>query len=111
MKMIVAFVQTFMAADVGRALHQLPGLSGASFMDIRGFGRRRHRDPVDTEELYGTAPRMRVEVVVPDEMEDAVVRAIAAAAHTGARGDGKIYVVELTRALRISTGEEGTGAL
>ena len=111
MKMIVAFVQTFMAADVGRALHQLPGLTGASFMDVRGFGRRRHRAAADTEEIYGTAPRVRVEVMVADELEDAVIRAIATAAHTGTRGDGKIYVVELMKAHRISTGEEGLGAL
>lgn len=107
--MIVAFVQPFMASDVVRALHGIPHLGGASFGDVRGFGRGRGRGAgaAASEELYGTAPRVRVEVMVPDELEDAVVRAIAGAARTGHRGDGKIYVTELTRAVRIATGEDG----
>ena len=60
MRMIVAFVQPFMATAVGRALQQLPGLTGASFVDVRGFGRGRHRAAVDPEEIYGTSPRVRV---------------------------------------------------
>lgn len=109
--MVVAFVQPFMAAEVERALHQLPGLTGASFADVRGFGRGRHRARVDPEEMHGTAPRVRVEVMMSDELEAAVVRTIAAAARTGNRGDGKIYVVDLLRAHRISTGEEGAAAV
>lgn len=111
MRMVIAFVQPFMAAAVGRALHQLPGLTGASFAEVRGFGRGRHRAAVDSEEIYGTSPRVRVEVMVPDELEDAVIRAIATAAHTGSRGDGKIYVVDLLQARRIATGENGAQAV
>jgi nitrogen regulatory protein PII len=111
MRLIVAFVQPFMAADVSRALHALPGLTGASFANVRGFGRGRQRPAADPEEIYGSSPRVRIEVMVPDQLEDAVVRAIAATAHTGSRGDGKIYVMELLNAHRISTGEEGEQAL
>ena len=111
MRMIVAFVQPFMAADVARALHRLPSLTGASFTNVRGFGRGRQRPAVDPEEIYGSSPRVRVEVMIPDDLEDAVVQAIVAGAKTGSRGDGKIYVIEVLKAHRISTGEEGTQAL
>lgn len=111
MRMIVAFVQPFMAADVSRALHKMPGLSGATFVKVRGFGRGRHQAAADPEEIYGSSPRVRIEVIVPDDLEDAVVRTIAATAHTGSRGDGKIYVIEVLNAHRISTGEVGTQAL
>lgn len=108
MKMITAFVKPFIVADVAHALHHVPGLTGATFSDVRGFGRGRGRTPTDPESLYGTAPGVRVEVVVADEMEETVVRAIANAAHTGNRGDGKIYVSDVSRAVRIATGHEST---
>lgn len=108
MKMVIAFVQPFMASHIVDALHQVPGVTGATFGSVQGFGRGRHGSALENEELYGTTPRLRIEVAVPDELEEAVVSAIAGTARTGHRGDGKIYVVQLTRAVRISTGEEGT---
>lgn len=107
MKMVIAFVQQFMAPQVIAVLHQVPELTGATFTDVKGFGRGRATDAPDPELLYGTADRVRVEVMVRDEMEDAVVHAIREAAHTGNRGDGKIYVLPVDRAVRIATGQEG----
>lgn len=109
MKKVTAYVQPSMAGKVTQALHRVPWLSGASFTEARGFGRGRTNGVLlaTEEELTGTVPKVRVEVVVPDELEDVVVQAIQGAARTGNRGDGKIYVTPVHRAVRISTGEEG----
>ena len=109
MRYVIAFVQPFVAAKVADALHDVQGVTGATFTEARGFGRGR-RDGVasipDAEAIHGTAPRVRIEVMVREGLEDRVVEAIRQAAHTGNRGDGKIFVIELERAVRISTGEE-----
>jgi len=107
MKMVIAFIQPFMAPDVVLALHRVPGLTGATFTDVKGFGRGRPTDSPTSEVLFGTADRIRIEVAVPADCEQVVVRAIQEAAHTGNRGDGKIYVLPVDRAVRIATGEEG----
>lgn len=108
MRMIVAYVQPFMAPQVMEALQQLPGVTGASSSKSEGFGRGRSVvDAPVSEELYGTTDKVRLEVVVRDELEDAVVQAIRGAAHTGNRGDGKIFVLQVTKALRIATNDEG----
>lgn len=112
MKMVIAYLQPSTAADVVHALHQVPGLTGASFANVRGFGRGREpRVNHPPEVLLEDADRVRVEAMIQDELEDAVVTAILKAARTGKSGDGKIYVAELTRAVRIATGEEGEAAL
>ena len=111
MRVVIAFVQPFMASQVVHALHQIPGLTGATFTDANGFGRGRAIDTPEAEVLYGTADKVRVEVMVRDELEDAVVQVIREAAHTGNRGDGKIYVLPVARAIRIATGEEGDDAV
>lgn len=113
MKMIVAFVQPFMTDKVVQALHAVEGLSGASFWSVHGFGRGRGEEPgADRhQEILGAIRKVRVEVMVPDALEETVVRTIREAARTGRKGDGKIYVVALQRALRIRTGEEGETAV
>lgn len=112
MKMIVAFIQPFMARKVVAALHAVGGLSGASFTEIRGFGRGRAARSADVteEDLVGTVPKVRVEAMIPARLADQVVRAVREAAHTGNRGDGKVYVISLEAAYRIGTNEEGEGA-
>ena len=111
MKHVMAFIQPFMADKVVDALHQVTGLAGASLSDVRGFGRGRSGKRSGSEELFGTVPRVRVDVMVPDALVEMVVRAIQSVAHTGQRGDGKVYVTSLERAVRISTGEEGEAAV
>ena len=117
MKVVIAFIQPFMAGKVVEALHAIPGLSGASFTDVRGFGRGRAKDeakPTEAEveeELLGTLAKVRVEAMVPDALADLVVQTIQDAAHTGTRGDGKVYVSSIEHAVRISTGEEGERAI
>ena len=113
MKMVIAFVQPFMTEKVVQALHLVEGLSGASFWNVHGFGRGRG-DEVGAsrhEEILGAIKKVRLEVIVPDQLEETVVGIIRKAAHTGRKGDGKIYVTSLERAVRIRTGEEGDAAV
>jgi nitrogen regulatory protein P-II 1 len=78
MKMIVAFVQPFMTEKVVQALHNVEGLSGASFWNIHGFGRGRGDEPgaVRHQDILGAINKVRVEVMVPDHLEDTVVQTI-----------------------------------
>ena len=110
MKLVIAFIQPFMAQQVIQALHALPGVSGASFTEVRGFGRGRD-DVAVPEVLYGAAKRVRVEVAARDDVSVSVVDAIRRAAHTGNRGDGKIFVSHIETAIRISSGDEGDAAI
>lgn len=111
MRMVIAFVQPFMTDRIEEALRGIAGLSGATFTDVRGFGRRRTSDAPGSEVLLGTSPKVRVEVIVPDALERAVVLAIGDAGRTGNRGDGKVFVLSVSRAVRIATGEEGDAAV
>lgn len=111
MKLVIAFIQPFMAPDVVNALHRVPGLTGASFSEVKGFGRGRSTVRANPADPHGTVDKLRIEVMVSDNLEDHVVRAIREAAHTGNRGDGKIYTIAIDRALRIATAEEGDHAV
>ena len=109
MKSIIAFIRPTKEDAVREALHELSGLTGASFSDVRGFGRGRSH--FSEEDIVGVGARVRVEVMVEDSLAAAVESAIAVTAHTGLRGDGKIYVLSLDAARRISTGETGPTAV
>ena len=110
MKQVIAFIQPFRVEKVIDALHGVTGLSGATVTEVRGFGRGRgkHAGP---EALFGTVPRARIDVMVKDGLVDLVVAVIRDTAHTGNRGDGKVFVLPVERAMRISTGEEGEDAV
>lgn len=112
MKSIVAFIQPSKEEAVREALHSLSGISGATFMHVRGFGRGRGTPDNSSEEaIVGTLRKVRVDIMAEDHIIDQAVTAIARAAHTGRRGDGKIYVLPVESALRISTGETGAIAV
>lgn len=110
MKLIVAYIQPFLLDRVIDALHLNTAVSGATVTHGRGFGRGR-RSAEEEEEIYGTSPRVRIEVAANDDSVEPIIRSIATAAHTGQRGDGKILVVPLERAVRIQTAEEGPSTL
>lgn len=114
MKTIVAFIRPSKEEAVRDALHNVPGLTGASFSDVRGFGRggrHGHSAGEEAEALVGTARKVRFEVMVPDDRVAALTKAIAAAAHTGNRGDGTVYVMPLESAVRVSSSEAGETAV
>lgn len=112
MKKIEAIIKPFKLDDVREALADA-GVSGLTITEVKGFGRQKGH-----QELYRGAeyqvdflPKVKVEVVVNDDIVDLVVESIIGVAKTGKIGDGKIFVYDVQRAIRIRTGEEGTDAL
>lgn len=113
MKVVVAFIRPSKEEAVTDALHAVEGLTGASFAHIHGFGRGRgdrSRREMD-EAITGTLPQVRVEVMTSDALAPKVAAVITETAHTGNRGDGKVYVLPLDSAVRISTREQGEIAI
>ncbi|PCJ60484.1 MAG: transcriptional regulator [Candidatus Hydrogenedentota bacterium] len=109
MKEIKAYIKPHKLSEVTLALHQVEGLNGMSVSDGRGFGRGKAKNSSHSskEDLVDYLPHVRIEIVCPDELAETVVSAIQKNAHTGLRGDGKIYISSLEAAVRISTGEHG----
>ena len=112
MKKIEAFIKKHRLGEVARALHHVEGLSGMTVTDARGFGRGRGASETHptTEMIHDFIDIVRIEVFCTDALVEPVVRAIEKAAHTGLRGDGKIYALPVEQAVRISTGERGGAA-
>ncbi len=116
MKMITAIIQPFMLTKVTHALEGLEGFAGVTIDDVRGFGREKasheHEDghrPID--DLVEYVKKVRLQIVARDEMVESIVQSIVRVAHTGNRGDGKIFVSLVDDALRIRTGETGEAAV
>lgn len=108
MKEIKAYITKHKLGQVIRALHKVDGLTGVSVIECGGYG----RGLVTTAEPeLGFNPGIKLELVCRDGQVDDVVNAIEKAAHTGLKGDGKIYVASIEQAVRISTGERGKGAV
>ncbi len=112
MKEIKAYIKPHKLADVTSGLRTVDGLTGISIVECRGFGTGWHHAADNAgEDLLGYRKSLKLEIVCRDEIADEVVRTIADAAHTGLKGDGKIYVGKISHAVRISTGETGTEAV
>jgi nitrogen regulatory protein PII len=112
MKMITAIVKPFKLDEVRAALMAL-GVSGMSVTEIKGFGRQRGHTELyrGAEYTVDFVPKSRIEVAVRADLVDQVVDAIINTAKTGKVGDGKIFVSDLSRVVRIRTGEEDETAL
>ena len=112
MKLVTAIVKPHRIEEVKETLREL-GVSGLTTTDVEGFGRQRGHTEVyrGAEYQVDFVPKVKVEVVVGDDDADEVVDAIAKAARTGKIGDGKIWVTEVDRVMRIRTGESGPDAL
>lgn len=111
MKEIKAYIKQHKLDEVLWALHRIDGLSGVSVVAARGCGRGWRHSDADPSDLVSERLAMKLEVYCRDELAEEVVAAIATAAHTGIKGDGKIYVAPIEQAVRISTGERGEGAV
>jgi nitrogen regulatory protein PII len=109
MKEIKAYIKKHKLADVIRALRKIKGLTGMSVMDNCGYGIG--WGGAIGEEQIDCRPGVKVEIVCRADLAEAVVATIKKAAHTGLKGDGKIYVGNIEQAVRISTGERGEGAV
>lgn len=105
MRLIVAYIRPVLEEEVVSALRRVPGITGATLTDARGFGHLGADAPA-SELLLGTTKRLRVEVLVPDEQAEAVVAALVASAHTGEPGDGRIGVLNVGRAVDITARRE-----
>ena len=116
MKMIAAVIQPFMLTRLTRALEEIEDFPGMTVIDVQGFGREKaHHDPGSRhsriEDVVDFVKKVRVEIVAHNFMVDQIVKTIAETAHTGNRGDGKIFVLSVEHAVRIKTGEAGDAAI
>jgi len=112
MKKIEAVIKPFKLDEVKEAL-QDAGVQGMTVLEAKGYGRQKGHSELyrGAEYVIDFLPKIKIEVVVPDDMVNSVVDAIQAAARTGKIGDGKIFVSALEQVVRIRTGETGKDAL
>ena len=116
MKVITAMVQPFMLSKVTHALEEISGFPGMTVTDVRGFGREKSTHDVGArhrviEDFVEYIKKARIEIVARDEMIDVIVETIRRTAHTGNRGDGKIFVWPVERVVRIQTGDTDNQAV
>ena len=112
MKKIEAIIKPFKLDEVKEALHEI-GVSGITVTEAKGFGRQKGHTELyrGAEYVVDFLPKVKLEVAVTDEQADQVVEAIVKAAGTGKIGDGKVFVYDLERVVRIRTGELDADAL
>ncbi len=112
MKLIMAIIKPFKLDDVREALTPL-GVQGLTVSEVKGFGRQKGQTEIyrGAEYHVNFLPKVKIELVVDSALADDVVEAITKAAHTGKIGDGKIFVMDIDRAVRIRTGETDLDAL
>lgn len=112
MKMVMAVIKPFKLDDVREALTSL-GVEGLTVTEVKGFGRQKGQTEIYRGAEYSVSflPKVKIEVVVPDDLEEQVIEAIQNSANTGRIGDGKIFVSDVSNAVRIRTGESGQDAL
>ncbi len=112
MKLVMAVIKPFKLDEVRESLTGL-GVQGLTISEVKGFGRQKGQTEIYRGAEYSVnfLPKVKVEVAVSDEQVDAVVEAVQKAGNTGRIGDGKIFVMDLEKAVRIRTGESGEEAL
>jgi nitrogen regulatory protein P-II 2 len=111
-KLIEAIIKPFKLDEVREALTAI-GVQGLTVSEARGFGRQKGQKEIYRGAEYEISflPKIRLEVAVPDELADQVVETLRTSAATGQIGDGKIFVFDVVKAVRIRTGEEDNDAL
>ena len=112
MKKIEAIIKPFKLDEVKEAL-QDAGVQGLSVIEVKGFGRQKGHTELyrGAEYVVDFLPKVKIEVVCPDELMERAIEAITAAARTGRIGDGKIFVSDVQEVIRIRTGERGDDAV
>ncbi len=112
MKLVMAVIKPFKLDEVREALTGI-GVTGMTVTEVKGFGRQKGQTEIYRGAEYATnmVPKIKLEVVCDAGLADRVVEAVQAAAHTGAIGDGKIFVMDVGHAVRIRTGETDGNAL
>ena len=112
MKLVTAIVKPFKLDDVKNAL-ELIGIAGLTVSEVQGFGRQRGHTEVyrGAEYTIDFVPKVRIEIVADDVDVDRILDAVVAAARTDKIGDGKVWVTDVDRIVRIRTGEMGVDAV
>ena len=112
MKKLEAIIKPFKLDDVKEALSEV-GLQGMTVIEAKGFGRQRGHTELyrGAEYVVDFLPKLKIEIVTSNDSLEAAIEAITRAAHTGKIGDGKIFVSEVSEAVRIRTSERGDQAL
>ena len=112
MKKVEAIIKPFKLDEVKEALHTI-GVQGLTVTEVKGFGRQKGHTELyrGAEYVVDFLPKIKLEIVVSDEMVDKVIQAIVESANTGRIGDGKIFVASLDEVIRIRTGERGPEAV
>ncbi len=112
MKKIEAIIKPFKLDEVKEALQDV-GVQGITVIEAKGFGRQKGHTELyrGAEYVIDFLPKVKIEIVLPDDMVEKAVEAIQEAARTGRIGDGKIFVSDIREAIRIRTGERGEEAL
>ena len=112
MKKVEAIIKPFKLDDVKEALSAL-GISGMTVSEVKGYGRQQGHTELyrGAEYVVDFLPKIKIEMVVEESMEDKVVDAIVQAARTGKIGDGKIFVSDVNKVIRVRTGETGVEAI
>ncbi len=112
MKEIIALIRPFKLDEVRQALTEI-GVSGLTVTEVKGFGRQKGHSEIyrGAEYVIDFVPKMKIEVVIKDEIYDNALEIITNVARTGKIGDGKIFVRDIGEVIRIRTGESGVDAL
>ena len=112
MKKIEAIIKPFKLDEVKESLQEV-GVQGLSVIEAKGFGRQEGHTELyrGAEYVVDFLPKIKIEVVIPDDQLETVIEAIIGAARTDKIGDGKIFVSNIEQAIRIRTGEDGVDAL
>jgi len=112
MKLVIAIIKPFKLEEVRDALTAL-GVHGMTVSEVKGYGRQKGHTEIyrGAEYAVNFLPKLKLEIAIADNQVDKVLEAVVAAAKTGQIGDGKIFVVDIGRAVRIRTGETDNDAL
>ena len=112
MKLIQAIIKPFKLDEVRDALGGI-GVQGLTVTEVKGFGRQKGHTELyrGAEYQVDLLPKLKLEILVPDDQADTAVASIAGAANTGKIGDGKIFVMDVADVVRIRTGERGDAAI
>ena len=112
MKLVTAIIKPFKLDEVREALSAI-GVQGVTVTEVKGFGRQKGHTELyrGAEYVVDFLPKVKLEIIVPDERVADVVEAIEKAAKTGRIGDGKIFVLPVDEIIRIRTGERGSDAI
>ena len=112
MKKVEAIIKPFKLDDVRESLSEI-GITGMTAIEVKGFGRQKGHTELyrGAEYVVDFLPKVKIEIVVSDEQVDRCIEVITEAARTGKIGDGKIFVTDVQKVIRIRTGEEDLAAI